>query len=68
MDIQYVLYGFSKNKNKVVAQHDLSAHAASIVELPVLLLINHMYGFIIIKCGMSLVGSQSCNNVIQARA
>jgi hypothetical protein len=45
VDIQYLLYGFPKNKNKVVAQHDLSAHAASIVDLPVLPLINHMYGF-----------------------
>ena len=45
MDIQHMLYGFPKNKNKVVAQHDLSAHAASIVDLPVLPSINHMYGF-----------------------
>lgn len=67
MDIQYICYMvFQRKKNKVVAQHDLSAHAASIVDLPVLPLINHIV-FIIIKCGMSLVVSQSCNNVSQAR-
>ena len=37
-----MFYGFSKNKNKVVAQHDLSAHATSIVDLPVLTLIDHI--------------------------
>ena len=42
MNIQYMFYGFSKNKNKVVAQHDLSAHATSIVDLPVLTLIDHI--------------------------